>query len=72
MPTIETDWKTLNRFPWDAIFKCAQQYQRENPSHTDHLYREYLRDIWGIDQSSYEHFKVVDEKKYMMFLLRWA
>ena len=69
--TVTIGWKQLNKFPWEALFRCAQEYKDRNPSHNDRYYREYLQDTWGIDHG-YEHVKIVDEQKYMMFLLRFA
>jgi hypothetical protein len=68
---IETAWDDLNKLPWDAVFKCAIEYKKNNPSHNNDYYTEYLRDTWGIDHGV-EHIAIVDEQKYMLFLLRWA
>lgn len=68
---IETTWKDLNRFPWQAIFACATEYKRTNPDHNDCRYNDYMKATWGIDHST-EHIEIVDEQKYMMFLLRWT
>lgn len=68
---IVTTLEDLKSIPWDAIFRCGQEYKDRNPSHNDQYYCEYMRETWGIDQGL-EHIKVVDEQKYLMFLLRWA
>lgn len=71
---IETTWADLNQIPWDAVFRAAQYY-RDNlweykTSMHDGCY-EWMRDTWGIDHGS-EHIRIVDQQKYVMFLLRWA
>jgi hypothetical protein len=68
---IETTWNNLNRIPWNAIFECGQIYRKENPSHNDQYYQEYMLETWGIDHSD-NHIRIADEPKYLMFLLRWA
>lgn len=68
---ITTTWGQLNRMPWQAIFKCADEYRQANPSHNVQYYREYMLDTWGIDHTD-NHIGIADEQKYMMFLLRWA
>lgn len=68
---IETTWSNLKRFPWQAILECAEEYKRNNPTHNDHDYHKYMKETWGIANGS-EHIQIVDEKKYTMFLLRWA
>lgn len=68
---IETTWKDLKSLSWEAVFKCAAEYKRNNPSHNNDYYTEYLRNTWGIDHGA-EHIRIVDEKKYMLFLLRWS
>ena len=68
---IETTWDNLKSIPWDAVFKCAAEYKKNNPSHNNNYYTEYLRDTWGIDYG-HQHIKIIDEQKYMLFLLSWA
>lgn len=71
MPMISAEWGQLNKFPWEAIFKCGQMYRQANPSHNNQYYQEYMLDTWGIDHGT-DHICVVDEQKYMMFLLRFS
>ena len=68
---IGTTWKDLNRVPWNAIFRCAEEYKEANPDLDNLDYAKYLKDTWGIAHIEHQ-ICVVDEKKYMMFLLRWA
>ena len=68
---IETTWDNLNKIPWDAVFECAKEYKKNNPSHNNDYYTRYLKDTWGIDHGV-DHITIVDEQKYMLFLLRWA
>lgn len=68
---IETTWGELNRMPWEAIFRCGQEYKKSNPELNNRDYEEYMLKTWGIDHGL-NHIRVVDEQKYMMFLLRWA
>ena len=68
---ITTTWSDLNRIPWNSIFECAHQYRQNNPGHNDNHYQEYMLETWGIDQGG-ETIRIVDDRKYMMFLLRWA
>jgi hypothetical protein len=71
MTVIETTWGNLSKFPWQALFACADEYKRENPSHNNDYYTEYLKQTWGIDHKA-EHIRIVDEQKYMLFLLKWS
>jgi hypothetical protein len=68
---IETTWKDLNRMPWDAIFRCAEEYRLGSPSHNNLYYTKYMLETWGIDHSD-NHVRIVDQQKYTMFLLRWG
>ena len=68
---IKTTWNNLNRMPWNAIFECAREYRRNNPELNDHYYREYMINEYGIDHRN-EGVSIVDEQKYMLFLLRWT
>ena len=68
---IETTWKDLNRMPWDAIFRCAEEYKRNYPLHNDSHYQEFMLTECGIDHSD-NHVRIVDQQKYTMFLLRWG
>ena len=69
---IETTWNDLNRIPWQAVFKAARYYNDNIGDDLDHDGRyEWMRNTWGIDHGA-EHIRIIDEKKYMMFLLRWA
>ena len=71
MRIVVTEKKDLARVPWDSVFRCAQEYKANNPSLNDWHYEKYMLDNWGIDHGN-EHFRIADEKKYMMFLLRWT
>jgi outer membrane protein assembly factor BamD (BamD/ComL family) len=68
---IETTWEDLKQMPWQAIFWCAEEYKQNNPNHNDSDYTEYMKESWGIDHST-NHAQIVDEQKYLMFVLRWA
>ena len=54
---------------WGAVAR-AQVYHKSNQQ-TLPLYVHWMLDINGIDHGTH-HIKVVDEKKYLMFLLRWG
>jgi len=63
---------SINVVDWDAVFRCAKEYRKKYPNdlaHTD--YNKYMKANWGIDHNI-EYLRVIDEQKYMMFLLRWA
>ena len=68
---ITTTWSDLNCVPWQSVFRCAEEYKKNNPGHNDDYYREYMLDTWGMDLSN-ERFRIANEQKYMMFLLRWT
>lgn len=68
---INTTWDDLNRIPWDAVFRCAKEYKLNNPSHNNDYYQKYMINEWGIDHGA-EHIRIADERKYLMFLLRWG
>ena len=68
---IVTTWDDLNKIPWDAVFKCAKEYKERYPGDNHDYYNDYMKATWGIDHSI-EHVRIIDEKKYTMFLLRWA
>ena len=65
---IVTTLDELKSIPWESVFTCAREFKANNP--TEDLY-EYMKKTWGIDHGT-QHIAIVDEKKYMMFLLRWA
>lgn len=62
---------SINQVNWDAVFKCAKEYRQKYPGDNHLYYNEYMKLNWGIDHGN-EYIRVVDEQKYMMFLLRWA
>jgi len=77
---IETTWDNLNKVPWTAINRAGDYYHTHVRStkgaFIDRLkagaeYSAWMRNNWGIHHEPLE-FKIVDEKKYTMFLLRWA
>jgi len=58
---------------WDAVFTAARYYN-ENLWDFDFTHDrryEWMRDTWGIDHGT-QWIKIIDEKKYMMMLLRFA
>ena len=67
--------------PWGAINRAGGYFhdrvlQNKNGPFIDRLaasaeYSSWMRNEWGIHHEPLE-FKVVDEKKYTMFLLRWS
>lgn len=78
---IETTWGDLNKIPWQAINRAGVYYHMHVRKPTkgafvDRLsasaeYSAWMRNNWGIHHEPLE-FKIVDEEKYTMFLLRWA
>jgi len=56
--------------PWEALEK-ARNYYNENLLNCETSEFEWFRDIYGIDWES-RYIRIVDEKKFMMFLLEWA
>ena len=79
MMKIQTTWEDLKTMPWQAVFRCMEEYRQTHPGHavgydTQHYhdhYREYMRENWGIDHGT-ESIQIVDQKKYTMFLLRFS
>lgn len=71
MKIVVSNREDLRRVPWQSVFRCGEEYKKKNPSHNDDYYQEYMLATWGIDIGR-EHFRIADEQKYMMFLLRWA
>lgn len=65
---IITTLEELKSIPWQSVFECAGEFRANNPN--EDLY-EYMKQTWGIDHGT-QHIRIVDEQKYMMFLLRWS
>ena len=69
---ITTTWDDLNKIPWNSVFECAKEYRKKYPNDFDPSdYNNYMQATWGIDHGV-DHIAIIDEQKYMMFLLRWA
>ena len=70
---------SINEVDWDAVFRCLNDYRTKYPGdkrgydyeHNHDHYNNYMQSNWGIDHNI-EYLRVIDEQKYMMFLLRWA
>ena len=71
MAILMMDKRVIN---WDAVQRAIDWYGREfntpMQSYPDN-YREWLLENWGIEHGTM-FIKVVDEKKYTAFLLRFA
>ena len=61
---------TSRRIDWDALARCAREC-KQNILDSGGDYTQYLKDAWGIDHGV-RYIRIVDEQKYMMFLLRWS
>lgn len=60
---------------WVAIDRCWEDFAQtvvrtKSPLHV-FTYQIYMLKEWGIDHNSH-YVKIVDKKKYMMFLLRFG
>ena len=69
--TAMMDRPTLN---WHAVERATEYYEqnigRPMMNYTD-AYRAWILDNWGIEHGE-QFIKIVDQQKYMMFLLRFA
>lgn len=65
---LVTTFDDLKSIPWNSVFRCVEEFRSNNPA--EDLY-EYMKQTWGLEHG-HEDIKIVDEKKYTMFLLRWA
>lgn len=68
MMKIVTTLEDLKKIPWQAVFECAREFEKNNPDKDTY---EYMKQTWGIDHGT-QHIRIADEQKYMMFLLRWS
>jgi hypothetical protein len=72
---------SIDNINWDAVFKCLNEYRDQYPGrikkngydyeHDHDHYNDYMKTNWGIDHST-EYIRVIDEQKYIMFLLRFS
>ena len=65
----------LEPINWIAIDRCWEEFARmirteRTPLHV-FTYQQYMLKEWGIEHRNH-HIRVVDKKKYMMFLLRFG
>ena len=67
-----------NDVNWDAMMRARFHYMHENNIHPGRLhepwmegYQIWLHEEWGIDHYA-TRIDIVDEKKYSLFLLRFA
>jgi hypothetical protein len=71
-----------DEIPWAAIDRAGDYFYQEHVSkymigsyigrlRASAEYRVWMQNNWGIHHEPLE-FKIVDEEKYIMFLLRWA
>ena len=71
MAILMMDKRVIN---WDAVQRAIDFYEqnigRPMMNYTD-AYRTWILDNWGIEHGEM-FIKVVDEKKYTAFLLRFA
>lgn len=58
---------------WESIARARRVFEADYGSYHTRLahYCAWMRDHWGIDHGA-EHVAVIDEKKYAVFLLRFA
>lgn len=59
----------------DALCNSVDNWEKDAPIQLLldlKLLKEYMREVNGIDYSWLGEHKIVDEKKYTMFLLRWS
>lgn len=70
-----------DNIPWQAINRAGDYYHNHVRKSTDGAfidrlkasaeYSAWMRDTWGIHHEPLE-FRVIDDEKYMLFLLKWA
>ena len=73
--TILEDTQSRNRY-WDMLGRARKDYYKDNPE-VDTLFRSYMIDTYGLEVMYRDGFiidehKIVDEKKYLMFLLKYG
>ena len=68
---VETTWSSLTRINWEAYFRCGRDFKDKNPELNDSYYRAYVLREYGID-ANLQDVTVVDDEKYLLFLLRWT
>lgn len=66
MKELEIDWAALKRAQDDWEMKTPAKYAMDLGN-----YKKFMLEEYGIVHST-TNIRVVDEKKYMMFILRWS
>lgn len=62
---------TLYGINWLAIDHVRDYYMQQHNSWNTKHYQEWLLETWGVNHGT-TSIEVVDESKYMLFLLRFA